>query len=196
MSNTSASGGYLSGTVAALPGSLTLVQFIHNFIAGVTGISNTLVRPNWQIAPPKQPDVTIDWVAYGININGSPVNAYVNIDQAGVSTLQRQEGLEIQCSFYGPAALDNASVFRDGMQIQQNLEVLQLANMGFKDCSTLVSGPDLVNERWIQRYIVSVTLVRLVQRTYPILSFASVGGTIHTVVSNENLEFDWAVTLP
>lgn len=194
MSNTSATGGYLTGTETPLPGALTLVEFIHELLAGVTGINNTLVRPNWQENPPKQPDIATNWLAYGIRVNNRPVNTYVGTiedeDLQPVTTQEAQENIQVECSFYGPLAYDNACNLRAGLTISQNLEVLRDANMGFKDTSDIINGPDLVNERWIQRQIITVTLVRYDQRLYPILSFASASGVIHT---DNDLEIPWEV---
>ena len=79
------------------------------------------------------------------------------------------------------------SVFRDGFQIQQNLEALRLANMGFNGISPAIRGPDLLNQRWVDRWEMTLTLVRTVQRVYPILLFASVAGTINTILENNEV---------
>lgn len=196
MSNTSATGGYLIGAAQRLPGNISLEDFIHDFLVGVSGIENPLVRPNWQPNPPKQPDIETNWLAFGITINDTPVNAFVGMGEDDTVTLQRQDNIQVQCSFYGPDALSIARAFRDGLQIQQNLEALYLENMGFKDCSQIIAGPDLINERWVQKYIVTVTLVQQVKRTYEILPFASAEGTIHTVVNNQDLNIPWETTIP
>ncbi len=197
MPNNSASGGYLVPTSSQpLPGGLTLDQFIQTVLVGISGYTNTLVRPKWQVAPPKQPDISTDWIAYGIAMNGTPNNAYVDIDDAGVTHLGRQESLEVQCAFYGPNAQENIAAFRDGFQLQQNLDAMKLANMGFKECSRIIRGPDLINERWVDRYEMLLTLVRRVQRVYPILSFASAMGTIHTVVQGNPVNIDWETEEP
>lgn len=189
MSNTSATGGYLTPSSSQpLPGGLTLEQFIQTVIVGISGYPGTLVRPKWQVAPPKQPDIGTDWIAFGLVINNPDANAYSWLDEAGINQLKRQESLDVQCAFYGPNSQENMSIFRDGFQIQQNLEALRLANMGFTGVSGAIRAPDLVNERWIDRYEMTVTLCRQVQRTYAILSFVSVDGIVHTVVQGNEID--------
>lgn len=195
MANNSATGGYLSSTLSPLPGSLSLEDFIHNVIAGVSGISNQLVRPKYQTNPPKQPPLETDWIAFSIQNIDPDTFAYNGLDANGNDLLKRQQTIEIQCSFYGPLSYENVNAFIDGFQIAQNLEALQIANMGFKETSKPVRGPDLSNDRWVQRYEVSLFLVRQVVRTYPILSFASAMGTIHTDVE-EPITIQWETGEP
>lgn len=184
--NDSATGGYLvPSSSQPLPGGLTLTQFIQSVITGVSGYPGSLVRPKFQIAPPKQPDIAIDWIAFSIQVTDQDKNAFTWLDDDEIDHLIRQQTLEIQVAFYGPNAQENITALSDGFQIQQNLEAMRLANMGYRDVSRIVRGPDLVNERWVDRYEMSLYLTRQVQRTYPILSFASAQGTIHTVVDGD-----------
>ena len=192
MSNTSATGGYLL-PVPPLVGGLSLEDFIQTVIVGVSGYTNTLVRPKYQQSPPKQPDINTNWIAFSIQGNAPDANAYVYIDEHDVTNLRRQETLTIQVGFYGPDAQNNSAVFRDGFQIQQNLESLSIASMGFKDATEPIRGPDLINERWVDRYEMTLVLVRQVRRTYEILPFASAMGVIHTVVNGDPLNIDWEV---
>lgn len=185
MPNTSATGGYLvpSGTQGP-PGGLTLTQFIQSVIVGVTGLPGTMVRPRFQTLPPKDPDIQVNWASFFIRSPRADTNAFVASNPDGSSTLNRQESLDVDISFYGAAALDFYSLLRDGLQITQNLEALRLANMGYTDITPGIVGPDLVNERWQSRVATTLTLVRQVVRTYPVLSFASAGGTVNTVLTN------------
>lgn len=192
LSNTSASGGYLvPSSSEGLPGGLTLNQFLQTVMVGISGLDPKLVRPRWQQKPPKQPDIDTNWLAFGV-VNSQPdANAYVWIDNTDVVHSQRHELLELQCSFYGPDAMSYASFVRDGFQVQQNLETLTLANMGFVSTENAMHLPDLVNERWIDKVEMSIFIRREIQRVYPILPLLSASGKIHTVIGDEEYLLDW-----
>lgn len=174
-----------------LPGSLTLTQFIQTVLVGLSGLNGTLVRPKWQAQPPKQPDLSVNWLAYAVTFIRPDANAFVWSNADELMQNQRQEEIEVQCSFYGPDAFDYAGIVRDGFQIQQNLEGLRAANMGFASTGIASRIPDLVNERWINRVEMSIVLRRQVQRVYPITTLVSANGTIHTVLGNEEYLLNW-----
>lgn len=183
---------YLLPTNEALPGSLTLEQFIQTVLVGITGFDPTLVRPKWQPAPIKRPDISVNWMAFGIQEDNAQANAFVEPNALGNgSTLGRQTEISIQCSFYGPAAYDNAGAFRDGFQIFQNLAALRSADMGFTSTTQIMRAPELINTQWFNRAEMTLVLARRVIRTYQALSFASAGGFIHTVLNGDNYNSEW-----
>lgn len=194
MSNTSATGGYLvPASSSGFPDGLTLTQFIQSMLVGISGIDGKLVRPRWQVAPPTQPSLETNWIAFAVKIVGQDANAYVSLNSDGSSTLQRHEKLEIPCAFYGPDAIEIQGLVRDGFQIQQNLEAMRAANMGFAYCDDGQHIPDLVNERWVDRVEMSVFLRRQVQRVYPVLAIQSAKGSIKTILQNQLYTLGWQV---
>lgn len=174
------------------PGGLNLTQFIQAVLVGISGIDGTLVRPQWQVEPPKSPDILVNWMAFGISVASPNANLYIETDNAGVTRTQRMETLEIASSIYGPDALEIAALITDGFQIPNNLEGLRSAKMGFIEVSPTRRVPDLVNERFVDRIQMSIFLTREIQRVYPILSILSANGTIHTVIGNEEYLLDWS----
>jgi hypothetical protein len=162
------------------PPGLTFEQFIQTVLVGISGFEGTLVRPNWQPEPPKEPDIMVNWLAYGVQNVVPDANAFIGFTSEDEPYLQRNELLQIQMSIYGPAAYENTGVVRDGFQIQQNLASLKKANMGFAYDEQAIHSPDLVNGRWFNRYILNVFLRRQIIRSYPILTFLSASGTIYT----------------
>lgn len=192
MSNNSSTGGYLvPASQPPYPGGLTFKQFLQTVFVGISGLSGDLVRPKWQIDPPKQPDITLNWMALAVVDDTADANAFVGSDLNGNNTTQRHEDLEVQCSFYGPDSLEIGTALRDGFQVPQNLEALRSANMGFVSATKMTHVPDLVNERWVDRYEMSIFLRREILRVYPILNFTSASGTIRTVVNEvpKNIAF-------
>lgn len=105
------------------------------------------------------------------------------------NTFSRHEDLEIHCSFYGPDSDDISSIVRDGFELGQNREALKLANMAFVGTNEARRVPDLVNERWIDRFEMSVFLRRQRLRTYPILTFTSVSGVVVNDVGANPVNF-------
>jgi len=183
--DTSATGGYLSpaGAPAPLEGQ-ALFRFFHDLFAGILQIDPALVRPRWQVEPPNQPDLaTVSWLAFGITARATDTFAYVGHVGAvgatpGYDQLQRHEELTILTSHYGPEADLNAEVLRDGLQIAQNREVLQLNNMSVIETGEALTVPVLVKERWLYRVDLSVRIRRQITRNYPVLDLASAAGTI------------------
>jgi hypothetical protein len=203
MSNTSATGGYLLPTTTVplpspSPGApaFTLTQFIQSVLVGLTGIDGTLVRPKWQINPPKQPDIGVDWIAFKVTMSNPDTYSYNTLshdeDDNPVYQYQRQEDLTLSCAFYGPNSREYGSIVIDGFQIGQNLEALQSAGLAFTSSGQLMLMPDLVNERWVEKYELEILMRREIQRTYSILSILEAQGTIisdsppKTVVWNVN----------
>lgn len=183
---------YLQPTFTdGFPKGLSLIQFIQTVMVGVSALPGTLVRPKWQPDPPKNPDLLTNWMAIGIDLAAPDANAYVDTYPDDTTVMQRHETLEVGLSIYGPNALETYGLIRDGFQIQTNLEGLRSANMGFVEISPARHIPDLVNERFIDRYVASVFLRREIQRVYPIPVLISASGVIHTVIGNEEYLIDW-----
>ncbi len=89
------------------------------------------------------------------------------------NSTQRHQEQEINCTFYGPQSDEYVDIIADGFQISQNLEALRLANMGFVCTNDATQVPDLINERWVDRYEMTVRLAktRIQKSFYPVLSF-------------------------
>lgn len=190
--NNSSTGGYVRPiSTQPLPRQLNFNQFIQTVLVGVSGLDGPLVRPKWQIAPPKQPDLATNWLAFGAAISKPDAGAFIGVNAEGANITQRHEQIDIPCSFYGPDAAEIAAIVRDGFQIPQNLEGLRSANMGFVETTLALHIPDLVNERFINRVEMTVVLRREVQRIYPILTILSATGRVHTVLGDEEYLFDW-----
>lgn len=183
MPNTSATGGYLlpdADGPQPLEGD-ALVDFLQSVVVGCTGLDGRWVRPRWQPEPPNLPPADQSWCAIGIVERSSDTYAYVEHDGAGDGSdkLQRQQEIAMLCSFYGPDADSYIELLRDGLQIAQNREALQLAGMALKSTGEAVIAPSLVKMLWQYRVDVRVVFVRQINRRYPVRNLLSEQGTIH-----------------
>lgn len=177
MANTSATGGYIQPASAATPvGDLELDLVVQALVAGVTGLPGDLVRTRWQPTQPRVPEASMDWCAVGVVLTDTERGtAYVAHDGTGQGhdDLVRHEQLDVLASFYGPNAARNAAMLRDGLQIPQNREALGADGLAFVDAGPLRTVPELVNQQWIRRVDLPITLRRAVRREYPVLNILS-----------------------
>ncbi len=177
-----------------LPAGLTLIQFLQTVVVGLTALPGQLVRPLWQPEPPKQPDINVDWLAFGIDQSAPDFSAYL-VPSAGGGPIQtqRQEDLTVKFSIYGPNCTDTYGLLRDGFQIPQNRFALFKANIGYTEITPGRHIPDLVNQRWVDRVECNVILKRQVQRTYPVLTFTSATGIIYVPDVSPDYQLRWSV---
>ncbi len=182
MANTSATGGYLAPSSTTPAEADAFEDFIGNVVAGITGLARSLVRPRWQRKPPPHPDITTNWCGIGITVITSDYGA-VRIHRPvgeGHDELQRHETDDLLASFYGPQAYSLASRLRDGLTIGQNREALRAGSVNILECTRMRTASDLVNERWVRRVDLEISLRRAVLRTYPILNLLSAVGSFET----------------
>ena len=182
MSNTSATGGYLTPSSPAPLYDDALTDALQAMVVGITGLNGTLVRPRWQERPPKMPEPTVDWCAIGVlnfvqDVYGAQVHSS---DGEGSTTLYRTEIIEVLASFYGPNRTGNAMLMSDGMQINQNWEAIAPVGVAFVEGGAPRQAADLLNNQWVVRSDLQITFRRMVSRTYPILNVLSAHGSIQT----------------
>lgn len=193
MPNTSATGGYLTPTSSVALNDDALDDFLQAVVVGVTGMPGATVRPRWQPEPPNLPQTSVgadgatvipDWAAIGIIDVEPDFNAAVMHQSAGNGDdiLLRQEILTLMTSFYGPNAGSNCALLRDGLQIAQNREVLQVAGYGVIETGNPRQVPVQIKDIWWRRVDMQVRIRRQVQRIYPVLNLVSAAGTINNQV--------------
>lgn len=178
MATDSSVAGYLLPVAPHPVYSSLLDRVLHDVIAGATGIAAPdLVRPRWQPEPPPIPQYTVNWVAFGVTRVERDVFAHTqHVEETDVLT--RTELLTVLCSFYGPAAQDNASRLEDCLEIGQNRDALAAANTAMVSCGATTTVPVQLHNIWTMRVDMPVTLRRLVTRTFPVRSLASPSGGV------------------
>ncbi|KVO82397.1 hypothetical protein WL21_08705 [Burkholderia ubonensis] len=172
----SSTGGYLAPSDdVPLVEDDELDDLVHDLIAGVTALPGDLVRPRVQPTVPKQPEPSADWCAFGVQEQEQDAGPAIQHDGAGDGhdTYIRHQDIDVQCTFYGPHAKGYAQRLADGLAIPQNREQLQLQDMAFVTAGTIRPAPDFVNQQWVRRYDMTVTLRRKITRTYAVLNLKS-----------------------
>lgn len=179
----SSTGGYLlpNPTPAAPLEDDALDNFLGDIISGITGLErNNLVRPRWQVDPPNLPARTVNWVAFGVMSRSAQTFSEIKHDPAGQGTdmSTRHEELDLLASFYGPNCQAYGTLFRDGLGVAQNREVLYLNGMGLIGVGDVTKAPEIIKTAWYQRADLPVQIRREVRRSYSVLNLLSVVGQI------------------
>ncbi len=176
-----------------VPVGLSLTQFLQTVVVGISMIPGPLVRPKWQPEPPKQPDISVNWIAMGIEVDGRDYNAYVAYKANNEVDFQRNEDLSVSLSIYGPDAIDTYGLLSDGFQIDENRFAMFRNGVGYTDMSPGRRVPDLVNQRWVDRIETTVFLKRKVRRTYSVQTLVSASGTIYVPDVTPDYQLAWQV---
>lgn len=171
----SSTGGYL--TLAA--DSFNISHVIHDFIMGITGYTNTLIRPMYQPNAPTVPAFGTDWIAYNIKEADSKGFASQDLTQFAYS-LKRNAQLVINVSFYGANSYQNIKSFKDGLEITQNWEAVRTYGMAFGGSGNIIRIPELHNMRWLDRYNIEIVINQMTIKTPSIISLEKVN-TLTTV---------------
>ena len=164
-----------------------LNQFLQGWLVGISGFDPTLIRPRWQAEPPNIPTEGTCWMAFGVRTHSPDTYGYVRHDPAadgglGADDYQRHESLDILMSFYDLGVSGQAdyyaSLIVDGLQIDQNLELLQINGFGLTETKEPTAVPVLFKERWQYRVDLELSLRRQIRRTYRVRNILKFQGTI------------------
>jgi hypothetical protein len=155
-------------------------DFLHDVIAGVTGLDNKLVRPGWQKEPPNQPDIDTDWVGFRVTNQVADWMPAVVHDDAGdgQDLYQRHVTTTVLCVFYGPSAGSYAALLRDGLGVWQNQAALRAASIALVELGDFTSAPELFRQQWLNRVDTNMVLRREIRRNYPVLNLLRATGTV------------------
>lgn len=158
-----------------------LDDLIHDLFVGLTGLDGSLVRPRFQVKPPKQPPQGTDWCAVGVMDDDPDAQPAMTANPDGVNLdFVRHETIHVLASFYGPNAGALAAQARDGLALSQNNEILASQLMLYVNNDTIRKVPELVGEQWVDRRDLPVTFRRQVKRAYAVASIASADVTTTT----------------
>ena len=156
---------------------LDLDAQIQPLIVAITGLDGTMVRPRWQPIMPLQPKPSDDWCAIGVSRVEAKDYPVITADTPSFS---KHEEIEYLATFYGQNAMHYASLLRDGFSIPQNCEGLTALGMAYVGASDITPLAELINQQWVRRCDMRITLRRKVTRNYQILTLTSADVVSHT----------------
>lgn len=194
MSNTSATGGYIPEGIGVASHS-RLEDIVHDMLAGLTGFSNTLVRPAFQFDALKAPLPTENWCAFDLRnqtATNEPEIRHVP-DGDGHDEVLDQMDYEAFCFFYGPHADDYAGMVRRALHIEQNRWAMRQAGIAVCSIGNPTQVPELVNNKWQRRVDLSIYITYEAVGTYDVLNLLRASGPIMTDhrVEGGTLEVDY-----
>ena len=168
---TSATGSYLVAT-PIIDGGLGLDVIWQGFVAGVTGLDGSMVRPAWQPVSPKMPSADTDWAAVGVldeTPDAGPALLHrETTDSLGTTHSVRHSQLRIIAAFYGPRAHGHAIALRDGAGILQNQDVIKRHKMGIVEVGQIINATEMAAQGWLRRVDVHIIARRMVTQQYAI----------------------------
>lgn len=145
-----------------------LERLISRWVRAVSGLEKGRVLPRWVSKQPAQLPPETDWCGFGIT--GMAEDSSPAIVPAGAESaeLWRHEEFECMASFYGPRSQRYITRFRDGISLSQNNDELGRNDLSVVRHSGITPFPELINNQWVRRYDITVTLRRKVIREYGI----------------------------
>lgn len=175
--------GYLAPTAVS---TTDPTDALRRFVSELTGIPLTLVRKRWLPQGGTHPAMDADWCSVGIETVRSwatPESYRVRGDlekpATGYDKKVTHQSLGVSVWFHGPNSHVYADTLREGAYLSQNNDALKAAGLTVQGVADEIRHlPDFINEQWVDRYEVNLTVGRAVVRTYGIRSLARVGDVI------------------
>jgi len=180
LSNDSTRRGYLTPVGDSPDYDEALEREISRWIRGVSGLSAAQVYPRWTDPQQKIPKNGNTWCGFGVTTMPQPLSQSDVQVTDETSEQWTWEQVTVICCFYGPRGSSVASTFRAGIFVEQNNAELNRAGLSLVDAGTIYNLPELINNQWVRRYDLTVTLSRKNIRTYNIQSLVDGNVTITT----------------
>ncbi|MBV8875237.1 MAG: hypothetical protein JO014_21270 [Metakosakonia sp.] len=174
MSNDSTEPGYLTPVGTDPEYDQELERQISRWICGVTGLDASLVFPRWTDPQSSIPNDGATCALFGITtLPGDAMPALVQVTDEQ-SEQWTWELITVQASFYGPQGSAMASRFHDGLYIEQNnITLRSAAGLSLVEAGKISNVPELINNQWVRRYDINVTLQRKNTRSFNIKTIQS-----------------------
>lgn len=145
-----------------------LERLLSRWVRAVSGLGKGRVLPRWVSNQPAQLPPETDWCGFGITGMPEDSSPAVMPGDGGTAELWKHEEFECMASFYGPKSQLFITRFRDGIALSQNNDELGRNDLSVIRQSGITPFPELINNQWVRRYDITVTLRRKVVREYGI----------------------------
>ena len=170
-----------------------LLDLLQAIVAGVGGYpDSTLVRPGWQSPDvPNLPNYDVDWAALRIARQRPDTYRFeTHVDDGqGYNVVEYSEEFDLMISCYGPKSQGFARTVRDGFQIAQNRSALQALDMDTLYVGDPITLPSLLTNVWVRRVDIVVTLRRVVERKYGVLTIVAAPIAVNTTMGLNNEKY-------
>ena len=180
MSNTSATGGYLTPTGESIRQE-DFEDALQAMVVGITGLPGDLVRPRHQPKPPNSPGPDTDWCAIGIKdtLGGATAVTHQGRDE-GRTVVTSTDSLEVLVTFHGPGARGLAAMLRDGLRLGQNRAESRKAGITVGGIGEPRNAPELINGAWAARVDLPLNIQWETRRTYGVRNLVGLAGSLVT----------------
>lgn len=148
----------------------SLDTLLSRWLKAICNYPDGMVRARWQSVQAPLLPVTADWCAFGVTNIRADYSAGMMMVDSDTDSLYRHEAIDCLASFYGPDGMGKASLFRDGIAVEQNNQELNRSGMTLFDTGDIIPFPELINNQWVRRYDLLVTVRRKITRRYGIQS--------------------------
>ncbi|MHB9327427.1 phage neck terminator protein [Phytobacter ursingii] len=170
MSNDSTDPGYLTPAGTEPDYDRQLENQIVLWISGVSGLPVSAIYPRWTDPQSSIPKNGITWCGFGVTtLPRDDMPADIQGDD--LMDQWTWENVTVLACFYGPQGAATAARFRDGLYVEQNNTTLRTAaGLSLVGTGRIYNLPELINNQWVRRYDLTVTLSRKNIRTYNVKS--------------------------
>jgi len=156
-------------------------NFLHDWIAGISGYDPTMLHPRWQPEGVNLADFGTDWMAFGVEVtvpDFMPWEGHIDTPDGGYDAVQEHEIVEVMCSFYGPNCERYASITRRGAFLDQNRAALRANATGLVEITPFTHAPEQIMEQWLSRVDMTIVLRREIRYDYNVRTLVRAQGTI------------------
>ena len=179
MPDTSANSSATRGAVpidAKSPNRRQIEDLLFPVIQTITQLPEEKLYPSYQFVPPSAPAMEEDWASFyvrPIRVSNLP-QTFHDSRGDGSDVIVEEYFWELNVTFIGPSALENAQKLRAGLFVEQNRwDTIMPYRIEFTHIGSPVYIPYLENAKWLDRADLSAKLTQIATYVAPIRNLLS-----------------------